>query len=113
MRSLGFGALATISAFFGCFGFCGCVGTSLGTVVARQHVVTAAASDHACDKDRISVTREDSDTWSYDLLVCGQARTYHDIGGKSGWHFVEVAEDAPSTPAPASPPPPSPPAPSP
>jgi hypothetical protein len=112
MRSLGFVALATSSASFSYFGFCGCVGTSLGTVVARQHVVSAAASDHACDKDRISVAREDSDTWSYDLLVCGQARTYHDIGGKSGWHFVEVAEDAPSTPASPTPPP-SPPAPSP
>jgi hypothetical protein len=72
----------------------GCVGDSLGSVVARRDAISAAASDHACDKGRISVTKEEMSTWTYELLVCGQARTYRDTGGKRGWHFVEVGGDA-------------------
>jgi hypothetical protein len=32
-------------------------------------------------------------------MVFTHARTYHDVGGKSGWNFVEVADEA-AAPAP-------------
>jgi hypothetical protein len=67
-----------------------CAGTELGSLIARQHVTDAAASDYACPKARVTVEKEDTDTWSYDLLVCGVHRRYKDIAGKSGWRFVEV-----------------------
>jgi hypothetical protein len=71
----------------------GCAGTELGSVLAREHVTTAAALDHGCPAKQVVVEQEDTATWSYVLMVCGSERRYRDVAGKSGWRFVEVGSE--------------------
>ena len=67
-------------------------GGELGAVIGRENVKSAAAADYNCPRDRIKVIHEDTTSWTYDLLVCGTARRYRDVGGQKSWRFIEIAD---------------------